>query len=396
MDTHESELLQKAQLLKPQLINWRRDFHKHPELAFEEVRTSEMVAGFLKSLNFDVKQHVGGTGIVAFLRGDKPGKTIGLRADMDALPIQEQNTFDFHSINSGKSHACGHDAHTAMLMGAAQLLSAHRPKQGNIAFLFQPAEEISEGAKAMIGAGALNGIDAMAGLHINAGVDLGKVAFAGKVGCGSTDFFSLTVIGKGGHAAHPDLTVDSIAVTGQLITALQQFASRQMDPVEPFVLTIGTIQGGTANNAIAPEVKMTGTVRTLNPELRETAPQRIEKIIQGVTLAFGADYDFQYTFSAPSIINDAQMTELAERTVDITLGTGHRIKSKPSLGGEDFSFYTEHLPSVFFVLGAGSDSIARHPNHHPKFTVDEDALSYGSALLAAIALNYLDPKTSSL
>jgi amidohydrolase len=384
------QLLREAQLLQPQLTEWRRDFHQHPELAFEEHRTSEKVTRFLHGLDLEITGLFAETGIVALLRGSKPGKTIGLRADMDALPIQEQNTFDFRSINDGKSHACGHDAHTAMLMGAIQLLKKHRPERGDIAFLFQPAEEVSKGAKAMIDAGALKGIDAMAGLHINAGIDLGKIAFSGKVGCGSTDFFSLDIIGKGGHAAHPDLTVDSVAVTGQVITALQQFASRQVDPTDPVVLTIATIQGGSANNVIAPKVTMTGTVRTLNPELRQSAPEQIEKIVKGITLAFGADYQLDYTFSAPSILNDERMTALAQQTADDLLGAGHRLQGKPSLGGEDFSFYSEHLPSVFFVLGAGSDAIPRYPNHHPKFTIDERALPYGSAMLAAVALNYLE------
>ncbi|MCQ2010467.1 M20 family metallopeptidase [Sporolactobacillus sp. STSJ-5] len=384
------QLLQEAQLLQPQLTAWRRDFHQHPELAFEEQRTSEKVSCFLKSLNLEISGPFAETGMVALLKGKKPGKTIGLRADMDALPIQEQNTFCFKSENDGKSHACGHDAHTAMLMGAAQLLAKRQPEHGNIAFLFQPAEEVSKGAKAMIDAGALNGIDEMAGLHINAGIDLGKIAFSGKIGCGSTDFFSLTIIGKGGHAAHPDLTVDSVAVTGQVITALQQLASRQIDPADPVVLTIATIHGGTANNAIAPLVKMTGTVRTLNPELRKTMPERMTSIVKGITSAFGADYDLDYTFSSPSIINDDRMTLLAQQTVDALLGKGHRLQSKPSLGGEDFSFYTEQLPSVFFVLGAGSDAIPRHPNHHPQFTVDERALPYGSAVLAALAMNALE------
>lgn len=389
-DEQSKQLLREAQLLQPQLTEWRRDFHQHPELAFEEHRTSEKVTHFLHELGLEITGLFAETGIVALLRGSKPGKTIGLRADMDALPIQEQNTFDFRSANEGKSHACGHDAHTAMLMGAVQLLKKYHPEHGNIAFLFQPAEEVSKGAKAMIDAGALKGIDAMAGLHINAGIDLGKIAFAGKVGCGSTDFFSLDIIGKGGHAAHPDLTVDSVAVTGQVITALQQFASRQVDPADPVVLTIATIQGGSANNVIAPKVTMTGTVRTLNPELRQSAPERIEKIIKGITSAFGADYKLDYAFSAPSILNDERMTAIAQQTADKLLGDGHRLQGKPSLGGEDFSFYTEYLPSVFFVLGAGSDAIPRYPNHHPKFTIDERALPYGSAMLAAVALNYLE------
>ncbi|MCO7127541.1 M20 family metallopeptidase [Sporolactobacillus shoreicorticis] len=384
------QLLQEAQLLLPQLTMWRRDLHQHPELAFEEHRTSEKVARFLRSLNLEINGPLAETGMVALLKGKRPGKTIGLRADMDALPIQERNTFNFKSENDGKSHACGHDAHTSMLMGAAQLLQKQQPEYGSIAFLFQPAEEVSKGAKAMIDAGALNGIDEMAGLHINAGVDLGKIAFSGRIGCGSTDFFSLVIIGKGGHAAHPDLTVDSVTVTGQVITALQQLSSRQIDPVDPAVLTIATIHGGTANNAIAPSVKMTGTVRTLNPELRQTMPRRIKRIVEGVTLAFGADYDLDYTFSSPSIINDDHMTQLAQQTVDELLGKGNRLQSKPSLGGEDFSFYTEQRPSIFFVLGAGSNAIPRHPNHHPQFTIDERALPYGSAILAALALNALE------
>ncbi|PLR82533.1 amidohydrolase [Bacillus canaveralius] len=386
-------LLEEAKKLESELIAWRRDFHQYPELGFEENRTSALVADFLESLNLEVKRNVAGTGVIGLLRGNTDGPTIALRADIDALPIFDEKDTEYCSKNEGKCHACGHDAHTAILMGVAKLLSDQGIKKGNVKFVFQPAEEDGGGAQAMIEAGVLQNpeVSAIAGLHVNTGIGIGNITLSSEpVGCGAADFFSLAVIGQGGHAAHPHMSVDSIAVAGQLLSALQHISSRQVDPTDPIVITVGSIHGGTASNVIAPRVEMTGTARTLNPELRKRIPGKMEKIIKGVTEAYGASYDFDFQFKYPSILNDEQMTELAAFTADQVLGEKHYKKVKPAMGGEDFSFYTELIPAVFFRLGVGSDKIVRYPGHHPKFDIDEKALPYGSAMLAQLALNYLN------
>ncbi|WP_339185671.1 amidohydrolase [Brevibacillus sp. FSL K6-6036] len=388
-----SEILAKASVLREQIVAWRRDFHQNPELSFEENRTSDIVAGHLEKLGLEVKRGLGRTGVVGILRGKQPGLTIGLRADMDALPIHDQKDVAYRSTVDGKMHACGHDAHTSMLMGAAQFLSqVERPEKGNVVFVFQPAEEGGGGAQVMIEDGLLRetGIQAMAGLHVFPGVPVGRVTAVRGVGCAAADTIHIRVIGRGGHAAHPHLAVDSVAVAAEVISALQQIASRHVDPLDPIVITIGKIQGGTASNVIAPEVELFGTVRTLNPALREQMPERIEKVIAGVTQAFGATYAFDYELGYPSILNDDGMVDLLLKTSDDVLGEGKYQLVKPSMGGEDFSYYTHHVPGVFFRLGVGNeDKRTQYPLHHPLFDIDEDALPIGVAMLSAFALNYL-------
>ncbi|PKR78171.1 amidohydrolase [Halalkalibacillus sediminis] len=379
--------------MQQKLTEWRRDFHQHPELGFEEERTSNIVADYLETLGLDVQRNVAGTGVIALLKGEAEGKTVGLRADMDALPIHDQKDSLYRSTVDGKMHACGHDAHTTILMGAATILSKKGVKKGNVKFIFQPAEEGRGGAEAMINAGCLENpkVDVMSGLHVNTGIDTGNITVTTeRVGCGSADFFTLEVKGSGGHAAHPHQTIDSVAVTGEVITALQQIVSRQVAPVDSAVLTIGTIEGGSASNVIAPSVKMTGTVRTLNPEVREMIPKKMEQVVKGVTDAFGGSYELDYEYKFPSILNDLELRSVVEETADQVLGEGHCSQEKPSLGGEDFAFYTEKVPSIFFRLGVGNDQMVRFPGHHPQFDIDENAMPYGSAMLSQFALNYLD------
>lgn len=388
-----SDILSKASALKDQVIAWRRDFHQNPELGFEEVRTSEIVAKHLESLGLEVRRGVGQTGVVGLLRGKMPGPTIGLRADMDALPIQDQKETSYRSTVIGKMHACGHDAHTSILMGAAQFLSQQgRPEKGNIAFVFQPAEEGLGGASAMIKDGLFSayGIDAMAGLHVYPGVPTGQITAVRGVSCAAADRIRINIIGRGGHAAHPHQAVDSVAVTAEVLSALQHIASRQVDPLDSVVITIGKIQGGSASNVIAPEVELLGTVRTLNPALREQMPGRIETVLKGVTMALGASYEFDYHFGYPSIVNDDQMVDCLLATSEQVLGEGKYQLTKPSMGGEDFSYYTEHVPGVFFRLGVGNpEKQSTYPLHHPMFDIDEDALPIGIAMLSALARNYL-------
>ncbi|MGI2293393.1 M20 metallopeptidase family protein [Paenibacillus sp. GXUN7292] len=387
-------LIDLAQKLKEQAVAWRRDFHQHPEIGFEEHRTSRIVAEHLTKLGLEVRTQVGKTGVVAILRGEKPGPTIGLRADMDALPIQDQKTVSYRSAIAGKAHLCGHDAHTSMLMGAAQLLSSlGKPKQGNIKFVFQPAEEGLAGAKAMIEDGLLENpkVDAMAGLHVFPSLPTKSISVAKGVAFASVDSIHIKIIGKGGHAARPHEGIDAIAVAAQVINALQHIASRLVDPLEPVVVSIGKIEGGFMDSAIAPDVNMAGTVRTLSPAVREKMPQLIESIIRGVTQSYGADYEFSYSIGYPVVVNDERMVDFVTQTSERLFGEKRWVYAKPSTGGEDFAYYSERVPSVFFRLGVcDNQPYSSYPLHHPMFDLDEQALPYGIAMLAAIAIAFLE------
>nr|WP_248928359.1 amidohydrolase [Paenibacillus hamazuiensis] len=394
----DAKLLETARALKDQLIAWRRDFHRHPETGYEEFRTSSIVADHLRALGLEVTCNVGKTGVVGLLRGEEPGPTFGLRADMDALPIQDRKSVEYCSLVPGKAHLCGHDAHTSMLMGAAQLLTGlGRPKRGNIKFVFQPAEEGLAGAKAMMDDGVLENpkVDAMAGLHVFPSLNTGTISVTKGVAFASADSISIKIIGKGGHAARPHEAVDAITVAAKVIDAIQHIASRLVDPLEPVVVTIGKIQGGYMGTAIAPEVEMVGTVRALTPELRERMPGLLERIIRGVTDSFGASYEFKYNMGYPPVVNNEDMVDFLTKTSERLFGDKRWKYAKPSMGGEDFAFYSLSVPSVFFRLGVhNGQEYTGYPLHHPMFDLDEEALPYGVAMLSAVALNYLSDSSS--
>ncbi|MGW9528831.1 M20 metallopeptidase family protein [Paenibacillus terrae] len=391
-----NELLALSRPLQDQLIAWRRDFHRHPETGYEEVRTSGIVAEHLRELGLEVITNVGKTGVVGLLRGKSPGPTIGLRADMDALPIQDEKTVPYRSQIPGKAHLCGHDAHTAILMGAAQLLTKlERPERGNIKFVFQPAEEGLAGAKAMIDDGVLENpkVDAMAGLHMFPGLKTGTLGVSKGVAFASADSLTIKIIGKGGHAARPHEGIDAIAVSAQVISALQNIPSRLVDPLETIVITIGKISGGYMGAAIAPEVEMIGTVRTLSAELRSRMPELIEQVVRGACESFGAGYKLNYQLGYPVVQNDPEMVDLMTETSELLFGSKEWNYIKPSTGGEDFAFYCEQVPGVFFRLGSGrGDEATSYPLHHPKFDLDESVLPYGVAMMSAIALHFLKTK----
>ncbi|RXZ81185.1 amidohydrolase [Paenibacillaceae bacterium] len=384
--------------LKPQLVAWRRDFHQHPETGFKEFRTAAIVAEHLRSLGLEVETNVGKTGVVALLRGKQPGPTIGLRADMDALPIQDEKSVIYCSKHPGTAHLCGHDAHTSMLMGAAQLLTKlGQPEKGNIKFIFQPAEEGLAGAKAMIDDGLLENpkVDAVAGLHVFPRLSTGRFSVTNGDAFASADAIEITIIGKGGHAARPHETVDAIAVSAQVISALQHIASRLIDPLEPVVVTIGKIEGGSMGTAIASEVKMTGTVRTLSASVRKQIPELLHQVIGGITQSFGAEYKLNFGMGYPVVHNNEEMVRLFATTSELLFKEKRWEYVKPSTGGEDFAFYAERVPGVFFRLGASNDQAdTRYPLHHPKFDLDEEALPLGTAMLSAMALSYLNQTTN--
>ncbi|MBD2845383.1 amidohydrolase [Paenibacillus sp. IB182496] len=389
-------LLEQAKRLAPQLVRWRRDLHRHPEIGFEEVRTANVVAEHLHGLGLQVAEGIGRTGVVGLLEGTSPGPTIALRADMDALPIQDAKSVDYGSGVAGKAHLCGHDAHTTMLMGAAQLLrDMGPPARGNIKFIFQPAEEGLAGAAAMIADGVLDRprVDAIVGLHVYPGLRTGSFAMVKGVAHASVDDFVIRIHGQGGHAARPHEAIDAIAVAGQVITGLQQVVSRMIDPLETAVLTIGKISGGYMGSSIAPEVVLHGTVRTLAPHVRERMPQLVERALDHLTAAFGASHTLDYHHNYPVVTNDGAMIDLMARATERLVGGKPWSAMTPSTGGEDFAFYTERIPGAFIRLGTSSGSAeTSYPLHHPMFDLDEQALPIGSALLATAALEYLNPK----
>ena len=390
MSNHTS--LSQAEELKDKIIEWRRHLHKHPELSFEEYKTAEFVKEKLEKLNFEIEYPVAKTGLVATLKGKTEGPTVALRADMDALPIQEEGETEYKSTVDGVGHLCGHDAHTAILLGAAHIISENPPEQGNIKLLFQPAEEGYGGADVMVQEGALKNpdVDAVAGLHVHPTIKTGETSITEGFATACTDSFDIKIIGKGGHAAHPHLSIDPIAISSTVIAALQQIVSRNIDPLENIVLTIGKIEGGFARNVIAPEVTLEGTVRLLNPELRPKVKETMHEYLNGITSGMGASYELEYTYGYPSVFNDPALIPTLRTTVDKILGEGQLLDVNPSMGGEDFSYFAREVPGVFFRLGTNGGEDTAYPNHHPKFNVDEDALHYGAAILSQFAYDYLD------
>lgn len=389
-----SELMTRAQALKDEFIEFRRDFHRHPELGLQEERTSGIVADYLRSLGLEVTTGIANTAVVGLIRGGQPGKTIALRADMDALTIPEQSGVEYASTIPGKMHACGHDGHTAILMGVAKLLSEIKEQiPGNVKLLFQPAEEGPGGALPMVEAGVMENphVDAVMGLHINTYLKPGQIGLKAGASSAGTDSITITITGKGGHGAHPHKSIDAVVAAGHIIVALQTIASREIDPLGSVVVTIGTINGGYRNNVIADQVVMTGTVRTLDPEVRASMPERIERIIKGICHSLRCECELIYDKGYPSVINSPEMADLAEAVGQRLLGKENVMRvANPSMGGEDFSYFAEKAPGIFLGLGASNpEKDCIYPGHHPKYNFDEDAIPVGMAMLAEAALEYL-------
>ena len=374
--------------LTGQIIAWRRDFHRHPEVAFAESRTSAVVREFLESLGLPVRS-AAGTGLVAVLEGKKPGKTVALRADMDALPIQEEGDKEYRSENPGATHACAHDGHMAMLMAAAKVLTGRRADlSGRVVFLFQPAEERPPGgAKRMVEEGALEGVDAVFGLHLWQSFPTGKIGVIKGPMLAQADNFSVTVIGKGGHGALPHEAVDPIPAAAQIIVNSQTIVSRNINPLKPCVVTFGSINGGTANNIIPAEVTMAGTVRTFDADIQKLAERRLEEIAEETAKAFGATARVEYMSGYPPVVNDAEMVDFVVRVAEALFGEGCLKPFEPIMGGEDFAYYLQKVPGAFIFLGAGDGH--DFPHHHPAFDIDEKALPMGALLNVALALEFL-------
>jgi amidohydrolase len=373
-------LVSVIETVKEEVIQWRRHFHQNPELSFQEEKTAQFVYDTLQSFgNLKVSRPTK-TSVMARLIGEQPGKVLAIRADMYALPIQEENDFEFASKNPGVMHACGHDGHTAMLLGTAKVLSKLKDRiKGEVRFLFQHAEELFPGgAEEMVQAGVMEGVDMVIGAHLWTPLESGKIGVVYGPMMAAPDTFWITIKGKGGHAALPHQTIDSIAIGAQVVTNLQHIVSRNTDPLDHLVVSITKFVAGTTHNVIPGTVEMCGTVRSLNPELRRSVPELMERIVKGITEAHGADYTFKYEHGYRPVINDREVTRVIEETVREVFGEEALDLMKPNMVGEDFSAFQQKAPGTFFYVGAGNkDKGIMYPHHHPRFTIDEDVLENG-------------------
>lgn len=382
------DLQSRIATIKDRLVETRHYIHRWPELSDHEEKTSEFVAGRLRALGLDVRTEVGGHGVIADLPGAAPGKRIAIRADMDALPIQEENDLPYRSQNPGVMHACGHDGHTTTLLGTAEVLTSIREQlSGNIRFLFQPAEETVGGAKRMCDEGAMEAVDAVVGLHGWPQVGIGQIGIRPGAMMASADTFDIVVKGRPAHAAYPHAGIDPIVIGAQIVNSLQTIASRQIDPADPVVVTVGQFHAGTAYNIIPGTATISGTWRTLSPEVRRLVPEKIRAIAQGICAAAGATCDCTFSEGTPPVMNDPDFVQLVEEVGAETLGGENVIRiPHSSMGAEDFAVYLEHAPGAMFRLGLGDVS----PIHTPTFNFEDRALPIGVELFSRIALRYLE------
>lgn len=387
-------MLERARDMQDTLIAWRRDIHMHPELSFQELRTARLVADTLREMGIEVETGVGKTGVVARIGEGRPA--IGIRADMDALPLQEMNDVTYKSLTPGVMHACGHDAHTAILLGVARLLNnmPDRPA-GEIRLLFQPSEEDEDsdrksGAVRMIEDGALEDLDAVIALHVNSGMPAGQIRVATGPNSASVDSFNATIIGEGCHGAYPHQGVDPIFILAQVINAINGIRARRINPVRPAVISIGAVHAGSANNVIPDEVQMNGTIRSYDDETREQLWKELEQAFS-ITRALGGDYKLEIIKSYPSQHNDAQVAQMIREIGVEMLGDDSLYPEEPGMGAEDFAYMTRKAPGAMFSLGAKFDEVNR-PHHSPIFDLDESSFAIGAAILTESACRLLKSK----
>ncbi len=408
--------------VSPELDSWlretRRYLHMNPELSLQENNTSKLVSGHLKELGIAQRTGVGGdgrslfmdnealkaagitpgpttggTGIIGTIQGRKPGKTLLIRADMDALPIDEQNDVPYKSTKSGVMHACGHDAHTTILMGVAELLNARKEEfDGTVKLMFQPAEEGPGGAVAMIHDKLLDDpkVDAAIALHVSPQWRAGQIGVSAGFSSAASDRVTIKVKGVGGHAARPHMSVDSTLVAAQILTLLQTIVAREIDPFEQAVITFGASHAGIAPNVIPDSAIMQGTVRTYSPEVRDHIEKRVREIATGIGMAMRAEVEVVYLRGYPALNNDEEMARIVREAATEVLGAENVFERKPGMGGEDMAFVAEKVPTCMFNLGIANPEMGfTFAPHHPRFDIDEDALSTGVKVMTAAALKYL-------
>ena len=379
--------------LQSSIVEWRRMLHQKPELGFQEQITAEFIHQKLESWGIPHQTGIAKTGIVATIQGKCPGKVLAIRADMDALPIQEANEVEYKSQHDGKMHACGHDGHTAIALATAYYLSQHRGFSGTVKIIFQPAEEGPGGAKPMIEEGVLNNpdVDAIIGLHLWNNLPLGTVGVRSGALMAAVECFRLTILGKGGHGAMPDQTVDSIVVASQIVNALQTIVSRNVKPLDSAVVTVGELHAGTALNVIADTARLSGTIRYFSPELETLIGERLEAIIAGVCQMHGATYELNHWQLYPPTINDNEIAELVRSVVAEVVETPLGVVPEcQTMGGEDMSFFLQQVPGCYFFLGsANPEKGLAYPHHHPRFDFDETALGMGVEIFVRCVEKFL-------
>ncbi len=391
------KILSLSRKFLPDIIKIRRRLHEQPELAFNEIATGKLIAAELSRLGVKVKRGVGRTGLTGLLRGNGNSGVVGLRADMDALPVTEESGVRFASRKSGIMHACGHDSHMAMLLGAARILSMMKEElPGAVKFIFQPSEEKNPGgAPSMIRDGALVNpkVDAIFGQHITTDLPTGKLGFRPGPLMASADEIYITILGRGGHGAKPHNATDPVVIAAEVVIALQSVITRMKDPLEPSVLTIGSIHGGTATNIIPDSVSLSGTLRTMNETWRKKALALIERTAVGCARGLGGNCRVEVSRGYPVLVNSDAETSLAGESAAAIFGKRAAVVVPPQLGAEDFAYFLQKVPGSFWWLGAGNRSIGATASiHSSKFKVDEASFAYGAAMLAAVAIDYLERK----
>ncbi|MBI3923504.1 MAG: amidohydrolase [Armatimonadetes bacterium] len=371
--------------LRPALTATRRDFHAHPELGYHETRTAGIVAQRLQSLGIDVRSGVAETGVIGLLRGGAPGKTVLVRADMDALPLQEENEVDYKSQDPGVMHACGHDGHTAMLLAVAEALSRRKGElRGNVKLLFQPAEEGGAGARRMIEEGALEdpSVDFALACHLWNDSEVGCLHVREGAILACADRFDIKLRGKGGHAAHPDVTVDPIIIASEVTLAFQTILSRNLSPLHPGVVSVTSFHGGTTYNIIPEEVSLGGTVRAFDLAVRDRIRERMQQILEGISRAYGGTFKFDYQSGYPPTINDPEMVEFVRGVAKEVVPPELVTVNEPSMGGEDMSYILQQVPGCMFLVGsAKAERGLDQPHHNPRFDFDEEALVIGASVM---------------
>jgi amidohydrolase len=380
-----------AETLAPRLTEIRRHIHAHPELSGQEYQTAAYVAGVLSSCGLQVQETIGKTGVMGDLVGKTPSQNVlAIRTDMDALPIQERTNLDFASRKPGIMHACGHDVHTTVGLGTAMVLSQlNEAIQGTTRFIFQPAEEIAQGAAWMVQDGVMRDVNAIFGVHVFPSIVARNIGI--RYGCltAAADDLEIYIYGESGHGARPHEAIDAIWIASQVVTTLQQAISRTQNPLRPIVLTIGQINGGRASNVIADRVWLSGTVRSLHPETHANLPEWIEGIVANICQAYGATYEVKYSRGVPAVINDSYLTQILEEAGREAWGNDRiEILNEPSLGSEDFSVYLQHAAGSMFRLGVGYSDQYNFPLHHPEFKVNEAAIVTGVVTLAYATYKY--------
>lgn len=383
-------MIKQAHAISEELIEWRRDFHQHPETGFDVFRTAGIVADELEKMGYKVKRGVGKTGVVAEI--GEGGKLVAIRADMDALPLQELNESEYKSTIENKMHACGHDSHTAMALGAARILAKEK-LNGRVRFLFQPCEETADeegksGAVRMSEEGAMNGVDYVIAQHVDPTQPVGTIAINAGPTSGGVDSWFGVIKGKGGHGAYPHTTVDPFFLLAQVIMALNGIISRRLDPFMPAVVSIGSVQGGFTENVIPDSIKITGTLRFTTAETQKQIHAEIKRAFD-VTKALGGDYDLKIEIGAPPMINNQEVSDMIEKVGKDLLGVENVQPIPKSLGAEDFGSFMNHAPGAMYTLGVQKKGHEGYLLHHPKFDLDERALPIGTAVLAETAMRFL-------